>query len=486
MTGKHCSDYAKLITRRHFFAKSATGIGTIALASLLNEKLFATTHKPAPHDPLSIKPPHFAPRAKRVIYLFMYGAPSQLDLFDFKPKLKELTGKPVPEDMIKGQRFAFLKGIPNLVGTPFEFARHGKSGAELSELLPYTAQMADNIAIVRSMHTDAFNHDPATTFINTGSTFMGRPSIGAWLTYGLGSVARDLPGFVVLVSGNGAQPLGTHHWGSGFLPTTYQGVQFRSQGDPVLFVSNPEGVSDKVRRQSLNAVRDLNSLEHEAIGDPEILTRINSFEMAYRMQTSVPELMDISSEPKKVQEEYGVEPGKATFANNCLLARRLVERGVRFVQLFHRDWDHHGGNGDQNLLKGLPERCRQTDRPAAALVKDLKQRGLLDDTLVIWGGEFGRTPMLQGEVTKTVMGRDHHPRAYSIWMAGGGIKPGITFGATDELGYNVTENPVHIHDFQATVLHLLGLDHTKLTYRFQGRDFRLTDVHGEVVAGLLV
>jgi hypothetical protein len=473
------------ITRRQFFGRSAVGVGTVALASLLNERLFAAASDSSLKTFGALPQLHFAPKAKRVVYLFMSGAPSQLDLFDHKPKLKELDGKPVPESLIKGQRFAFLSGVPNCGSTRFKFAKHGQSGAELCEHLPNLAKVADQVCIIRSMHTDVFNHDPAVTFLNSGSPQAGRPCIGAWMSYGLGSENKDLPAFVVLVSGPAGQPLQSRYWGNGFLPAQHQGVQFRSQGDPVLYVSNPKGISPHVRRQSLDAIRDLNTIQQEAVGDPEITARISAFEMAYRMQTSVPELMDIAQEPPAVHQMYGTTPGKTSFANNCLLARRLLERGVRFVQLFHTDWDFHGGNGAQNLLTELPKRCKDVDGPSAALLTDLKQRGLLDDTLVIWGGEFGRTPMVQGQVTSDIMGRDHHPRCFSIWMAGGGIRPGITYGATDDLGYNVVTDPVHVHDFQATVLHCMGIDHEKLTYRFQGRDFRLTDVAGKVVPGLL-
>jgi hypothetical protein len=472
------------MNRRQFFGRTARGIGGIALAGLLNENLFALAGVPVAQDPLAIKPPHFAPKAKNVIYLFMAGGPTQVDLFDPKPALTAQDGNPIPESFIAGQRFAFVQGAPKLLASPYRFARHGRSGQELTELLPHTAGIADEIAIIRSMHTDAFNHDPAVTFMTTGATLAGRPSMGAWLTYGLGSENRDLPGFVVLVSGND-QPLGTHYWGSGFLPTVYQGVQFRSAGEPVLFVTNPDWIDSTTRRASLDAIHDLNEAELDQVGDPEISTRIASYEMAYRMQTSVPELMDVTREPQAVQERYGATPGVASFANNCLLARRLVEKGVRFVQLFHRGWDHHGIGRDTDLLHALPKHCGETDRPAAALVMDLKERGLLDDTLVIWGGEFGRTPMNEGRNGTTWLGRDHHPRAFSMWLAGGGIKPGMTLGATDEFGYNVVEDPVHVHDLQATVLNRMGLDHTKLTYRFQGRDFRLTDVSGTVVEKLL-
>lgn len=475
------------ITRRHFFGKCSWGIGATALASLLNEKLLAGVPGQAALNPLTPKAPHFPAKAKRVIYLFMEGAPSQLDLFDYKPKLVELNMKPVPEEVVKGERFAFIKGVPKLLGTVWKFKKHGQSGAELSELLPHLAEVADDITIIRSMVTDAFNHAPAQIFLNTGSTQIGRPSMGSWLNYGLGSEGQDLPGFVVLLSGGGQPSGGTACWSSGFLPTVYQGVQFRSQGDPILFVSNPPGMDAAGRRRSLAALRDLNQMQFAAVGDPEIETRINAFEMAYKMQTSAPELMEIAKEPKSVQEMYGTEPGKISFANNCLLARRLIERGVRFVQLYHRGWDTHGVNEDTDITLpgGLQKRTIETDRPMAALIKDLKQRGLLDETLVIWGGEFGRTPMNEERNGSKFLGRDHHPRAFSLWMAGGGIKRGLTYGATDELGYNVVQDKVHVHDLQATILHLLGLDHTKLTFKFQGRDFRLTDVYGEVVKAIL-
>jgi len=467
--------HSKAITRRQFFNRSATGVGVAALASLLGANSEAA---------IETKLSHMAPRAKRVIYMFMSGAPSHLDLYDYKPYLVKHDGEPVPESFME-QRFAFLKGVPNIGGTRWQFKQHGQSGAWFSELLPHIATIADDIAVVQSMHTEQFNHDPAVTFLNSGSPLTGRPSMGAWASYGLGSDNQDLPAFVVLKSGEGTQPIQSRYWGNGFLPSTHQGVQFRSQGDPVLFVNNPDGIDAARRRTTIDAINQMNRWQYESVGDPEIATRIEAFELAYRMQTSVPELMDISSEPESVHELYGVEPGKTSFANNALLARRLVERGVRFVQLFHTGWDHHGGSGKQNLIGDLPVEAKAIDRPAAALVKDLKQRGLLDETLVIWGGEFGRTPMVQGKVTKESMGRDHNPRAFTIWMAGGGIQPGIVHGATDEFGYNVAKDPVHVHDFQATILHCLGMDHEKLTYRFQGRDFRLTDVSGKVVDGLL-
>lgn len=482
-------EYLKLVTRRQFFRNCGTGLGTLGLASLLNPELFGATTgsaSPAPTgDPTLPRPPHFAPRAKNVIYLHMAGAPSQLDLLDYKPKLVELDGQRVPESLIKGERFAFIKGVPRVLGTPHTFTRYGKSGQEISSALPHLPKIADDICIVRSMRTDQFNHAPAQLFVHTGSARLGRPSMGAWVSYGLGTECRDLPGFVVLVSGKNGPDGGTSLWGSGFLPTVHQGVQLRSKGDPVLFLSNPDGMDRALRRETLDAIEGLNRQTFQRTGDPEILTRIAQYEMAYRMQVSVPELMDIAKEPAAVHELYGSEPGKSSFANNCLLARRLVEKGVRFVQLYHWGWDSHGDIRENDLRYGMVDRCRETDRPAVALVQDLKQRGLLDQTLVVWGGEFGRTPMNEARNKDGWIGRDHHPHAFSIWMAGGGIKPGLTYGTTDELGYSVAENPVHVHDLQATILHCLGLEHTRLTYRFQGRDFRLTDVHGNVVSGLL-
>lgn len=465
----------KAITRRWFFKQCGIGLGTIALGSLLNESLFAAS-KPGLVNPLAPKAPHFAPKAKRVIYLFMAGGPSHLDLFDYKPQLAKFSGTLPPAELLKGYRAAFINPQSKLLGPKFKFAKYGKSGAQVSELLPNLAQVVDDIAIVKSMRTDAFNHAPAQIFMNTGSQQFGRPSIGAWTTYGLGCETSDLPAFVVFSSGPKGTSGGASNWGSGFLPSVYQGVLFRSQGDPILYLSNPKAVDAEMQRDTLDTVRDLNLKRFDATGDPEITTRINSFEMAFRMQTSAPELMDITKESKATLEMYGAEPGKASFANNCLLARRLVERGVRFVQLFHEAWDQHG-----NLKADLTKNCKNTDQACAALIKDLKQRGMLEDTLVIWGGEFGRTPMVQGGDD----GRDHHPNAFTMWLAGGGVKPGLTLGESDEFGFNAAVDPVHVHDLNATILHLLGLEHTKLTYRFQGRDFRLTDVHGELVHKLL-
>jgi len=474
-------------TRRHFFAQAGIGIGATALGSLLSRDLFAaqTGTATAAANPMTPRPPMFPAKAKSVIYLFMAGAPSQVDLLDPKPKLQELNGQFVPQELVKGERFAFIKGVPKLLGSPYNFKRHGKSGNEISELLPHLGDIADDIAIIRSMHTTQFNHAPAQIFMNTGHQIIGRPSMGAWLTYGLGSENADLPGFVVLISGENQPDGGKSCWGSGFLPTVYQGVEFRTKADPVLYLTNPDGMSPEARRQSLDVLHSLNKMHLDTLNDPEIATRIASYELAFRMQTSVPELTDISKEPQSIHEMYGIQPGKTTFANNCLLARRLVERGVRFVQLYHRGWDNHGTTSHDDLVTRLPSLCRETDQAAAALVRDLKQRGLLDSTLVVWGGEFGRTPMNEARNHSKFLGRDHHPRAFSMWVAGGGIKPGITYGSTDELGYNIEENPVDVHDLHATLLHLTGIEHTRLTYRFQGRDFRLTDVAGNVVQPLL-
>ena len=472
----------KFITRRHFFKQATYGIGQVALAALLDERLFAD---PAPQNPLAPKRPHFAPKAKSVIFLFMAGAPSQLDLFDYKPALVKYNGQPIPDEYVKGERFAFIKGTPKLLGTPHTFAPQGKCGQMMSNLMPHLAEVADELAVIRSMRTEQFNHAPGQIYMNTGVQLIGRPSMGSWITYGLGTENSDLPGFVVLISGDKYPDGGKSCWSSGFLPTVYQGVEFRSQGDPVLFVSNPPGMSQLDRRRSLDALRELNATHLGEVHDPEIATRIAAYELAYRMQTSVPELMDLSKETPETHALYGTQPGRVSFANNCLLARRLVERGVRFVQLYHRGWDHHGEAQYDDLLTGLPRLCRETDQAAAALIKDLKRRGLLDTTLVLWGGEFGRTPMNEGRDGSKWLGRDHHPRAFTVWMAGGGIKAGISLGRTDDLGYNVVEDPVDVHDLHATILNQLGMDHTRLTYRFQGRSFRLTDVSGNVVRKIL-
>ena len=473
----------KLETRRHFFREAGFGIGSLALLSLMDERLFAAPGQDA--HPLAVKPPHFAPKAKHVIFLFMAGAPSQVDLLDPKPKLRQHDGEAIPEELVKGERFAFIKGTPRLLGSPYSFEKVGQAGVEVSELLPELKTIVDKVAVVRSMHTTQFNHAPAQIFMNTGHQVVGRPSMGSWLTYGLGSENHDLPGFVVLISGQNNPDGGKSCWGSGFLPTVYQGVELRNAGDPVLFLTDAPGVTRESRRDALDVLRAISQRSFEATGDPEILTRIEAYELAYRMQTSVPELADLKGEPVSVHELYGTEPGKVSFGNNCLLARRLVERGVRFVQVYHRGWDHHGTGTGDDIVNSLPKLCREVDKGAAALVKDLDQRGLLDETLVVWGGEFGRTPMNEARNNSKFLGRDHHPRAFSMWLAGGGIKRGALVGATDELGYNPVEDPIDVHDLHATMLHLMGLDHEKLTYRFQGRPFRLTDVSGKVITKLL-
>ena len=467
-----------LLTRRSFFGLTSTGIGTAALGSLLSRDLQADTGLQGL--------PHFPPKAKRVIYLFQHGAPSQLDLFDYKPALKNHRGKDLPNSIRMGQRLtgmtAYQTSFPTAPSV-FSFAQHGQSGMWLSELLPHTAKVADDIALIRSMHTEAINHDPAVTFFQTGFQLAGRPSIGAWIAYGLGSENQDLPAFVVMVSqGTGnSQALADRSWGSGFLPAKYQGVKFRSASDPVLYLSNPPGYSQQARRRFLDDLSKLNEIKSSEYQDPEIATRIAQYEMAFRMQTSVPDLADLSSEPESTFELYGPDSRKpGSFAANCILARRLAERGVRFIQLFHRGWDQHG-----NLPREIRPQCQQTDQPSAALIQDLKQRGMLDDTLIVWGGEFGRTVYSQGTLTADNYGRDHHPRCFSMWVAGGSVKGGTTHGATDDFSYNITEDPVDVHDLHATILHCLGIDHTKLTFKFQGRHFRLTDVHGKVVRAIL-
>jgi hypothetical protein len=456
-------------TRRAFFAEAGLSIGSLGLASLLANDVAGAASAT-----------HFAAKAKAVIYLFMAGGPSQLELFEDKPKLTELSGQAPPESFMKDRRFAFLKGTETLLGPRQKFARYGESGVPLSDLLPFHREIVDDVCFLRGMQTDVFNHGPAKLFMQSGSPQPGRPSMGSWVSYGIGSEAEDLPGFVVLQSGPRGPRGGSALWSSGFLPTNHQGVPFRGQGDPILNLQSPGGYDRQAQREFTDAVSDLNSLRYDSVGDAEIQTRIAAYEMAYRMQVSAPELMDLSGEPEHVLRMYGAEPGKPSFANNALLARRLVERGVRFIQLYHTSWDQHGGA--ESLDGELPTRAKEVDQGSAALIKDLKRLGLLDQTLVIWGGEFGRTPM--GE-ERTPTGRDHHIDAFTMWVAGGGVKAGLTFGATDELGFGVTEGKVHVHDLQATILHLLGLDHTKLTFRFQGRDFRLTDVHGQVVHDIL-
>ncbi len=483
------AETARLITRRQFFGRMATGIGSVALASLLNDRLFAAETLPKTFGALPTL--HFAPKAKRIIYLFQSGGPSHMDLFDYKPKLRELHGQELPGSVRMGQRITGMTSgqakFP-VVAPMFEFKQHGKSGAWISELLPNIASIADEICIVKTLNTESINHDPGVTFMQTGFQQPGRPSIGSWLSYGIGSENRDLPAFVVMItqgSGNKTdQPLTARHWSSGFLPTSHQGVRFRSgSGDPVLYLSNPPGIDTDTRRAMLDGVRELNQIGEQTFHDPEITGRIAQYEMAYRMQASVPELTDLSKEPKAILDLYGLNDADRAdggYARNCLLARRMVERGVRFVQLFHRGWDQHS-----DLPRQIRGQCRDVDKPSAALIQDLKQRGMLDDTLVIWGGEFGRTIYSQGALTKDNHGRDHHGRCFTLWMAGGGVKPGIVFGETDDYCYNIIKDPVHIHDYHATLLHLLGIDHTQMTYRFQGRDYRLTDVHGKVVKEIL-
>ncbi len=476
-------DRLQLQTRRTFLNSAGQfSLGAIALSALNQEKARATvsTNPLAPHHP------HYAAKAKRVIYLHMSGAPPHLDLFDYKPELVKRSGQDCPDSFLKGRRFAFTSGVPKLMGTPRTFQRYGKGGIMMSDAAPNFHGIADEMCMVKSMYTDQFNHAPAELLLFTGHIRQGRPSMGSWATYGLGTENQDLPGYVVLIS-SGVQPSGGQGcWGSGFIPSVYQGVQCRSKGDPVLFASDPAGMSRDLRRKTLDTLRELNELQEIELGHPETITRIAQYELAYRMQTSVPEVMDISKEPQKVIEEYGAKPGDSSFANNCLLARRLVEKGVRFVQLFDWGWDFHGTSADSGITDGLTKKMAATDKPVAALIKDLKQRGLLEDTLIVWGGEFGRTPFREGRTAASkVLGRDHYPDCFTLFMAGGGVKAGYEYGATDEMGFGVVENKVHIHDLQATIMHLLGFDHERLTYRFQGRDFRLTDIHGHVVKDLL-
>ena len=486
-----CHRYEAIHTRRDFLAKTGLGLGTAALAQLLRSDAFGAATGPPPVKSSAVNAlpglPHFAPKAKRVICLFQSGGPSHLDLFDDKPVLRARFNEDLPDSIRRGQRITgMVASQARLAVQPSKWAFQpgGRSGTLFSDLLPHTRAIADELCVIRSMHTEAINHDPAITFFQSGSQLPGRPSMGAWTDYGLGRLNENLPSFVVLVSvnkKNAGQGLLARLWGSGFLPSQHQGVQFRSSGEPVLYLNDPEGITRERRRLMLDGIADLNRQQFALSGDPEIETRISQYEMAYRMQRSVPDLMDLSGETETILDRYGPdvkEPG--SFARNCLLARRLAERGVRFIQLYHRDWDHHGA-----LNERLPNIARDVDQPSAALVSDLKQRGMLDDTLVIWGGEFGRTPYAQGTAKLDVYGRDHHGKAFSLWMAGGGIKGGIVHGATDDFGFNVTENPVHIHDLQATILHCLGVDHTRLTYKFQGRQYRLTDVHGEVVKAIL-
>ena len=466
----------RLNSRRWFLRECGLGLGKIAAASLLTNGMSA----PARGAALAPQKPHFAGKAKRVIHLFMAGAPSQLELFDYKPELTKLEGKPLPPSVIGGQRYAFIRPDAAVLGPRFKFAPAGKSGAELSEMLPHLREVVDDICIIKSMKTDQFNHAPAQIFLNTGFAQPGRPSLGSWAIYGLGSETQNLPAFVVMSTGAGISG-GSANWSSGFLPSVYSGVRFRNQGDPILNVSSPKGVDARLQRDSLDLIEELNREHLGIVGDPEIETRIASYEMAYRLQSSAPELMDLKKESSETLALYGCDPAKPSFARACLLARRMIERGVRFVNIYHEGWDAHSdvaGNSKNN--------CGATDRASAALIKDLKQRGLLDETLVIWGGEFGRTPMVETNAALgRSQGRDHHPQAYTIWLAGGGIKPGLTYGATDDLGFHIADKPVHVHDLQATILHCLGFDHERLTYTYQGRQFRLTDVHGQVVRDVL-
>ncbi len=477
-----------LRTRRQFLAAAGQfSLGAIALRSLMGgESARGSDIVPDAVNPLAVRQPHYMPRAKRVIYLHMSGGPPHLDIFDYKPELVKRDGQDCPDEFTKGRRFAFTGGTPKLMGTPRTYGQYGKAGTWMSDAVPNFQRIADEICVVRSMNTDQFNHTPAELLLYTGSPRQGRPSLGTWVTYGLGSENSNLPGFVVLIS-NGVQPSGGQGcWGTGFLPSVFQGVQCRSKGDPVLYVSDPPGMDRPMRRRTLDSLRRLNEMQAEELGDPETRTRIAQYELAFRMQASVPEVMDISREPASVLEAYGATPGDASFANNCLLARRLVEQGVRYVQLFDWGWDFHGTGPSEDIRNGLTEKMARTDKPVAALIEDLRQRGLLEDTLVLWGGEFGRTPFREGRTAaSTNLGRDHYPDCYSMFLAGGGVRPGITYGETDELGFGVVQDKVHVHDLQATILHLLGFDHKRLTFRFQGRDYRLTDVHGEIVRGIL-
>ncbi len=469
------------ITRRQFLRTGNLGLGAMALSSLLGSGSSSASSAAS-----VVGQPHFPPKAKRVIYIHLSGSPPNLDLFDYKPELIKRNGQDCPDDFLKGRRFAFTSGVPKLLGSPRKFQQFGEAGIWMSDAIPHFHGLADDICVVNSMHTDQFNHAPAELLMLTGHPRQGRPSIGSWVTYGLGSENTDLPAFIVMIS-SGSQPsAGRNAWGSGFLPSVHQGVQCQSKGDPVVYVNNPPGVSRDHRRHTLDALDAINRAQYEEFGNPETLTRISQFELSYRMQASAPEVMDISREPKEVLEAYGAVPGASSLANNCLLARRLVEKDVRFVQLFDWGWDFHGTNPAEDIRDGLTNKCATMDKPVAALIRDLKQRGLLEDTLVIWTGEFGRTPFREGRTSGGgILGRDHYPDCYTMFMAGGGVKSGYRHGATDELGFGVTENGVHVHDLQATLMHLLGFDHERLTYRHQGRDFRLTDVHGKVVKALL-
>ena len=478
-------EYNNLITRRHFLRDGTLGLGAAALSGLIGCGESNVASKSV-NEAIN-KATSLAPKAKRIIFLHMAGAPSQLELFDYKPLLQNLDGQPCPDSLLEGKRFAFIRGVPKMLGPQFAFEQYGESRSWVSELLPNFSQVVDDVTFLKAMHTEEFNHAPAQLFMHTGGARIGRPGFGSWVTYGLGSDNQDLPGFVVLVSGNSAPSAGKSLWGSGFLPSEYQGVELRSKGDPVLYVNNPQGVSRNIRKNAITAINNINKQAYNEVKDPEILSRVAQYELAFRMQMTVPEATDLAAEPDYIHELYGTEPGKVCFANNCLLARRLAERDVRFIQLFHRGWDSHGSNDFENLHGGFMKRCKEVDKAMTGLIIDLKQRGLLDETLVVWGGEFGRTPMQENRqgITNPFKGRDHHGEAFTMWMTGGGMKTGITYGETDEIGYSGIKDKIHIHDLQATILHQLGIDHEQLTYQFQGRDFRLTDVHGKVVHDIL-
>ncbi len=472
------------VTRRHFLKTGSLGLGSAALALLMNDKTAA--EEPRAVNPLAPRRPHFAPKAKSVIYLHMAGSPPHLDLLDYKPELVRRNGQDCPQEFLRGRRFAFTSGVPKLLGTPRTYRQHGQSGQWLSDALPTLGTVADDLCIIKSMFTEQFNHAPAELLLFTGSPQFGRPGMGSWVTYGLGSESQNLPGFIVLVSSGTFPSAGSAIWSNGFLPSVFQGVQCRSQGDPVLYVSNPRGMDRSMRRNTLDALRDLNEMQAAELGSPETRTRIAQYELAFRMQVAVPEVMDINREPQQILDLYGAQPGAGSFANNCLLARRLVEQGVRFVQLHDWGWDFHGTGAGEDIRQGLTNKCRGMERAVAGLIKDLKARGMLEETLVVWGGEFGRSPFREGRTANSAnLGRDHHPFCFSIFMAGGGVRPGISYGSSDELGFDVGNNRVHVHDLQATILHLLGIDHRRLTYRFQGREYRLTDVHGELVGEIL-
>ena len=473
-------------TRRTFLRSAGQfSLGAIAMETLLGGAR-ADIAPTDPSRPLAPRSPHFTPKAKRVIYLHMSGAPPHLDIFDYKPELVKRNGQDCPDQFLKGRRFAFTSGVPKLMGTPRTYAQHGHGGIWMSDALTNLPRIANEVTVIKSITTDEFNHAPAELLLYTGSARQGRPSMGTWATYGLGTENENLPGFMVLIS-SGVQPSGGQScWGNGFLPSVYQGVQCRSKGDPVLYVSNPPGMDREMRRRTLDTLRDLNEVQARELGSPETATRIAQYELAFRMQTSVPEVMDISQEPQALLDAYGAKPGDASFANNCVLARRLIEQGVRYVQLFDWGWDFHGTGADTGITDGLTKKMARTDKPVTALIEDLRQRGLLDDTLIVWGGEFGRTPFREGRTAASaVLGRDHYPDCFSLMLAGAGIKKGFSYGETDELGFGIVENKVHVHDLQATIMHQLGFNHEKLTFRFQGRDYRLTDVHGHVVKDIL-